>query len=217
MPPSRSRRTISAWNDGNQIKTTGEVLIENSLLVSQCGFFHGMPFWNNDDDCRANGDALVFALNPGDQATVTNTTITGEGNCLVIAQCALDKSCRGTERVVMRNVLFQGQEIFFSPGEETCFAWYDDESTLPLPENPFDIAYSLISGVRFGNVDPCGGGHNLCGLIPGWLDASIDSFDAHLLPGSPAIDAGTNEGAPADDITGQARDVQPDIGAYEFK
>jgi len=135
----------------------------------------------------------------------------------VIAQCALDKSCRGTERVVMRNVLFQGQEIFFSPGEETCFAWYDDESALPLPEDPFDIAYSLISGVRFGNVDPCGGGHNLCGLDPRLVDASIGSFDAHLLPGSPAINAGTDAGAPADDFDRRARDDQPDIGAYESR
>jgi hypothetical protein len=211
------RRTISAGNDGNQIKTTGKVSIENSILVSQCGYFHGMPYWNNDDDCRANGDALVFALNPGDQAILTNTTITGEGNCLMIAECALDKTCTGDERVLIRNVLFQGQKIFFSPGDDTCFAWYDDESALPLPQNPFDIEYSLISGVRFGNVEPCSGGDNLCGMLPGLLDYAIESFDAHLVPGSPAIDAGTSEGTPLDDFSGEPRNDHPDIGAYEFR
>ena len=121
------RRTIAEGNDGNQIKTTGEVTIENSVIVSNCGFFHGMPFWNNDDDCRAGGTALLLALNPGDQAEVINSTITGEGGCLVTTECALDKTCNGSEQILMRNIIFQGQKVFFNPDEDTCFAWYDDE------------------------------------------------------------------------------------------
>jgi len=39
--------------------------------------------------------------------------------------------------------------------------------------------------------------------------------DYHLQEGSPAIDAGTAEGAPADDLEGHPRDAAPDIGAYE--
>ncbi|MFZ5909218.1 MAG: choice-of-anchor Q domain-containing protein, partial [Chloroflexota bacterium] len=202
-------------NDGNQIKTTGTVTIENSIIVSNCGFFHDMPYWNNDDDCRAGGDALVFALNPGGQARVINSTVTGEGGCLAIAECALNQTCNGSEKVLMRNSLFQGQEIFFSPGDDTCFAWYDDESSPPMPANPFVVDYSLISGVRFGNVTPCPGSHNLCDILAGLVDPSIDSFDAHLQAGSPAIDAGTADGAPADDFTARPRDTAPDIGAYE--
>ncbi len=209
------RRTTAAGNDGNQIKVTGAVTIENSIMVSNCGFFHGMPFWNNDDDCRAGGDALVFALNPGGQASVINSTITGEGGCLVIAECALDKTCNGDEKVLMSNIIFQGQKVFWSPGDDACFAWYDDESSPPMPANPFDVAYSIITGVRFGNVTPCPGSHNLCDISPGLLNAAIDDFDAHLQPNSPAVNAGTTEGAPADDFDGQLRDAQPDIGAYE--
>ena len=37
-----------------------------------------------------------------------------------------------------------------------------------------------------------------------------------LLSGSPAIDAGTSSGAPAFDQRGYARDLTPDIGAFEF-
>jgi len=37
-----------------------------------------------------------------------------------------------------------------------------------------------------------------------------------LRAGSPAIDAGTTEGAPAEDIVGSRRDARPDIGAYEY-
>ncbi|UCH58715.1 MAG: hypothetical protein JSV61_10905, partial [Anaerolineales bacterium] len=41
------------------------------------------------------------------------------------------------------------------------------------------------------------------------------SYDYRLMPGSPAIDAGTPAGAPATDIDGTPRDAIPDIGAYE--
>jgi len=54
-------------------------------------------------------------------------------------------------------------------------------------------------------------------LDPRLVDASLESFDAHLLPGSPAINAGTIEGAPPDDFDSVARDDQPDIGAYESR
>jgi hypothetical protein len=209
------RRTIAEGNDGNQIKITGAASIENSLIVSNCGYFHDMPFWNNDDDCRAGGDALVFALQPGGQARVINSTITGEGNCLVIAGCALDQTCNGSERVRVQNTIFQGQEVFWSPGEATCFAWYDDESSPPMPANPFVVSYSLITAVRFGNVIPCPGEGNLCDVFSDLTSIVIDAFDAHLQAGSPAINAGSTDEAPADDFTGRPRDATPDIGAYE--
>jgi hypothetical protein len=189
--------------------------IENSLIISDCGYFHGMPFWNNDDDCRAGGDALAIFLNPGGQASVINTTITGDGNCLMIAGCALDKTCNGSENILVRNVLFQGQKVFWQPDEDTCFAWYDDESSPPMPANPFDVGYSLITGVRFGNVEPCPGNNNLCDVNSGVVNAAIATFDAHLQANSPAVNAGTSSGAPATDIEGNPRDAQPDIGAYE--
>jgi len=209
------RRTIAEGNDGNQIKTSGAGTIENSVLVSNCGFFHDMPYWNNGDDCRAGGDALAFAMNPGGQATVINSTITGEGGCLVIAECALDQTCNGSEKVLIHNTIFQGQKTFFNPQDDTCFAWYDDESSSPMPVNPFVVDYSLINDVRFGNVISCPGSYNLCEILAGLVNPLIDSFDAHLQANSPAIDAGTIEDAPTDDFAGQPRDNVPDIGAYE--
>lgn len=209
------RRTISANNDGNQIKISGEVIIENSIIVSNCGNFHGMPYWNNDDDCRAGGDALAIFLNPSGHAKVVNSTITGSGNCLLIAGCALDQTCNGNEKVFMVNDIFQGQKIFWSPSEDTCFAWYDDESSSPLPANPFNISNSLITGVRFGNVDACQEQSNICDGSTGLLNSDIAAFDAHLIPGSPAIDAGSSPDSPKDDFDGKQRDAQPDIGAYE--
>jgi hypothetical protein len=43
------------------------------------------------------------------------------------------------------------------------------------------------------------------------------SYDYRLLPGSPAIDAGTPIGVPTTDIEGTPRDDIPDMGAYEFE
>jgi hypothetical protein len=209
------RRTIAGGNAGNQIKTTGAVAIENSIIVSNCGFFHDMPFWNNDDDCRAGGDALAFALQPGGQACLINSTVTGQGGCLVIADCALNQTCNGTEGVHLQNTIFQGQKVFWSPQDETCFAWYDDESSPPMPANPFEVSYSLISGVRFGNVNPCPGGHNLCDVPSGLLSIAIDNFDAHLHADSLAINSGLIDGAPMEDFSGHPRDATPDIGAFE--
>jgi hypothetical protein len=210
------RRTVAAGNDGNQIKVSGNsIIIENSLIVSNCGAFHDMPYWNPDDDCRAGGDALALFVNPGGQAIVVNSTISGEGNCLMVAGCALDKTCDGSETIQVRNTILLGQPVFFSPGDDTCFAWYDDESTPPMPRNPFIVEYSLISGVRFGNVEPCPGGNNLCGVGPILASSAIDSFDGHLGSGSPAVNAGNPAWAPPDDLEGRLRDARPDIGVYE--
>jgi hypothetical protein len=48
-------------------------------------------------------------------------------------------------------------------------------------------------------------------FVSGWPGVNLD-----LQAGSPAIDAGTATGAPADDLVGYARDATPDLGAYEW-
>jgi hypothetical protein len=47
-------------------------------------------------------------------------------------------------------------------------------------------------------------------FVSGWPEV-----DLHLQAGSPAVNAGSAEGAPADDVEGHARDTTPDIGAHE--
>jgi hypothetical protein len=42
------------------------------------------------------------------------------------------------------------------------------------------------------------------------------AYDFRLQDDSPAIDAGTPDGAPAEDIEGTLRDASPDMGAYEW-
>ncbi|TAK37318.1 MAG: hypothetical protein EPO30_10860 [Lysobacteraceae bacterium] len=201
------RRTLAQGNAGNQIKNyRGPFLLENSIVVGNCGFFNGQAFTYNVDDCRAMGDALALGLTAGDQVTVTNNTLTSEGDCLVTAEAY--GATNGTERVRLRNNIFVGQTDFLQPFENTCLIYQET-----FPANPFDMDYSIITNVK-DNL--CPGSNDLCGVSPGLVNTGIDTFDAHLQSGSPAINAGTTGGAPADDFDARLRDAQPDIGAYEW-
>ena len=202
------RRTIAEGNGGNQIKTAGPTQMENVIVVGNCGFFDSKPFTYDVDSCRALGNAIEFHLHPSDQTTVVNSTVTGEGDCLAIAECVEGESCTGSESILLRNDIFQGNPQFGAGVQDsTCLAWTDVSAEL------FAVDHGIINGIK-GMPEPCPP-QSLCGAAPGLVDASIDSFDARLLDGSAAIDAGTTEGAPAEDFAGRPRDTQPDIGAYE--
>lgn len=200
------RRTRAEGNAGNQIKTTGQVTVENSIIVGNCGYFDGQPFTYHVDNCRALGTALSLDLGPGDAAAVVNNTLTSEGDCLVTAECT--GGCTGAERVLLRNNIFQGQTDFMQPWEQTCLVY---EETFPA--DPFDVDYSVIADVKH---DACPGSHDICGQPPGLANTAIDAFDAYLVAGSPAINAGQVAGATADDFDAEPRDVWPDIGADEY-
>jgi hypothetical protein len=201
------RRTIARDNAGDQIKTSGPTTIENVLAVSHCGAFEGQPFTHNVDPCRAGGSAIALTLRTADQATVINSTVTGEGDCTLIVECQEGYSCSGDESVVLRNSIFFGNPEFQGGGDTTCLAWTD------IDPNPIAIDHAIIQGVK-NPPDPCPA-DSQCGVSPGVVDAGIDTFDGHLLETSPAIDSGTADGAPTYDLEGRPRDDQPDIGAYE--
>lgn len=202
------RRTLAEGNAGNQIKNfRGPFLLENSIIVGNCGFFDARPFTYDVDNCRALGDALALGLTAGDQITVRNNTFTSEGDCLVTAEF-YGASPTGSESVLMRNNIFQGQTDFLQPFESTCLVYQET-----FPNNPFNVDYSIINNVK---DDLCPGSHDQCGVAPGLTNEGTDTFDAHLLGSSPALDAGLAGAAPPDDFDGNARDSQPDIGAYEY-
>jgi hypothetical protein len=199
------RRTTAVGNAGNQIKTNGPTLLENCVIVGNCGYFQGQPFTYDVDNCRAAGNALSLDLRAGDRVTVTHCTLASEGDCLVVAGCY--GCCLGTEVVTLRNNLFQGHPDFLSD-DLTCLAYQEDFAV-----DPFRFDYSLINGVKH---DACPGAHALCGQPVGVLNEGIDTFDGHLRADSPAIGAADAAWAPAEDHDGRRRDARPDIGAYEY-
>ena len=182
--------------------------LENNIVVGNCGYFDGQPFAHWVDHCRAAGNALSLTVRRGDQARVVNNTIAGEGDCLLLGECA-DGNCDGSETFVLRNNILLGAADFLQPDELTCLMWAE-----ALPGDPFDTDYNLVTGVK---DDACPGAHDRCGVAPGLVNPALDAFDAHLLPASPAIDAGTASGAPASDFDNLSRDATPDRGAYEWR
>ena len=103
------------------------------------------------------------------------------------------------------------------PGDQVdvknCILW---DNTAQLGDQihedvkkPLTVTYSIIQGGRAG-------AGNL-GADPLFVDP--DNHDLHLQTGSPAIDAGTADGAPANDLAKQPRPAGSgiDIGTYEHQ
>jgi hypothetical protein len=71
---------------------------------------------------------------------------------------------------------------------------------------------STIANYSSSLTDPTGNSGNIA-VNPSFVDQAGGNY--HLLPGSPAIGAGTATGAPATDFDGVARGASIDIGAFE--
>ncbi len=86
------------------------------------------------------------------------------------------------------------------------------ETDVPLPQ--FTIDYNLIHGFRSEEGELRG--ENFVEGDPMFKDSSIGDY--HLTEGSPAVDAGFADQAPADDFdgTGRPQGASIDIGAFEF-
>lgn len=208
------RRTWAEGNAGNQLKTAGPARIENCVVVGNCGYFDGQPFTYFVDPCRALGNTLSLALGAGDQAEVVNSTITGEGDCLVLANCL--GSCDGTEGVWLRNNVFIGATDYHQPFENTCLTYGEG-----FPSDPFDLDYSVIETVK-GDACPVGP-HDICGNA-NLTGMTLDAFDARPLSNSLAIDAGVDLAEVGEDFAGVSRPLAGggaasnrwDIGAVEY-
>ena len=209
------RRTQAYSNAGNPIKTSGPVKIENSLMVGDCGFFAGKSFAQEmNDHCRAGGNSLAFSLGQSNAVSVTNSTIVGQGDCLVEAICDRNdpSTCDGTESITFLNDIFRGYSEFGTPSDTTCFL-YEEPAGLAHET----INYNIIYNTKDGNCPR--GANDLC-TNPLFIDDNLGSFNGHLRTGSPAIDSGLGVGGliPSDDLENLLRPwfAGVDRGAYEY-
>jgi len=211
------RRTQAYGNAGNPIKVAGPTKIENCLIVGDCGYFSGKPFAQEmSDHCRSFGNSLALSFGKGDDVTVVNSTIVGQGDCLAEAICDRNAppNCDGTESAIFINTIFRGYTTFLDPSDTTCLIY--DPGGISTGHMNFNVIYN----VKDGNCPR--GSNDLC-ANPLFVGDSLSSFDGHLQPGSPAIDSGLPVGSLGGLIPDHDLEKKPrpggagvDRGAYEF-
>ncbi|MGA3056945.1 MAG: choice-of-anchor Q domain-containing protein [Candidatus Limnocylindrales bacterium] len=216
-------RVRAEGNAGNQVKVAGQTKITNSVLVGDCAFFENQPATYWVDQCRALGNALEIDFTGGEQVSIVNSTIYGQGDGLVGAGPREGFKCSGAERISARNSIFLGGADYFDPSDITFLFYQEGCAGLRL-----DSDYNIVYHAK--NIE-CGaagdyaisGAHDLC--VDPSLTGPLSGKQYGMIPGpgSPAIDAGDNGVCPPVDILGKLRpadgngDGRPvcDIGAYE--
>ena len=211
------RRSQAYGNAGNQFKTNGNVSIENSLTVSECSFHQGKSFTYNVDACRAGGSAVSLTLRKGNKVSVINTTVAGEGDCLLTGECeTTDGACDGSEQVIIQNSIFKGYPEYNATDDQACYAWFGDGADY----FDFQMDYNLVYDAKISQQTLSA--HDLS-ADPLFVNGALASFDGRLTASSPAIDAGLAVGSlnglvPGHDInqTTRPNGNGVDLGCYEY-
>ncbi|MFI4969220.1 MAG: hypothetical protein ACHP7D_03370, partial [Lysobacterales bacterium] len=109
------RRVRAEGNAGNQLKASGQVLIENSTIDGSCASFTGVGNMRPEDQCRATGDSIMIALVDGKPAAVRDSTLRGQGGCLITGS----GGGAGAVLTLTGNTLIGGPR-WDDPGRLTC-------------------------------------------------------------------------------------------------
>jgi hypothetical protein len=163
------RRVYSVANAGNQVKVKGNSVIENSVLVSQCGYFKGRYLHAGRRQLPASGNTLQLVFTKNNTAVVRHNTITGEGGVLIGAT----EGDRPTRCSIQNNVI-------------VGFPTYRDPSILSsvyyANATGATASYSgnLVWKVK-GNTCPSG---SICGKDPKLTNMTLAAFDAEPLAGA---------------------------------
>lgn len=203
------RRVRAEGNAGNQIKTAGPMLIENSILVGNCAFFEAFPTANlsDDDHCRAMGNTLSVSHIGNSMATIRNNTLTGQGDCLLITVGG-----DGAARTLIQNNAFIGDTEWRAGllgNGLTCGHHAEDSAAAVMFERNL---FWRLKG------DPCPPG-SVCGMDPRLNAPVYGHYDATPQAGSPLIDNAATIAELNHDFHRKPRPVnsRTDIGAIEVQ
>jgi hypothetical protein len=216
-------RVHAEGNAGNQVKLTGEADIINGVFVGNCAFFDGKSFTYNVDACRALGNTLSIAYTGGEQVSLYNSSLYGQGDGLVSVGPHDGFSCNGSETLTGGNNIFLGDVDYFQPNDITFLYYQEDCGSLKY-QGDHNIAYS-VKNYHSNYVEPPFPSTNNLIMDPqlsGFLDNSI--YSMMPLIGSPVIDAGDNSICSSLDILKANRPTDGDqdgiaicdLGAYEI-
>ncbi|HEU4773631.1 MAG TPA: NEW3 domain-containing protein [Lysobacter sp.] len=203
------RRVYAVANAGNQVKTRGNMTLDNSVLVGHCSYFAGKDYMQAGDQCRASGNALSVSLGKYNVANIRHNTIISEGDVVIMTEGG-DAS---------NTVNMQHNAII---GMNDYLARVSGNSTeLSAGHFAYNSAARVnYAGNLFWNVknNQCPSG-SICGKNPGLTNMTLAKFDATPLAGSPLVDAVAVISGVNTDFLMQPRPVggKADIGAYEFQ
>jgi hypothetical protein len=202
---------------------TGQTTITNSLLVGNCAFFEDQSFTYWVDHCRAFGSTLQIVYTGGEQSSIVNSTLYGQGDGLVGAGSREGFQCNGAESLRVRNSIFVGDADYFDPSDITFFFYQEGCNGLRL-DSDYNLAFNVKNIECGGSGDyTISGSHDLC--VDPRLSGSLSGaeYQMTLMPDSPAVDTADNTVCPPDDLLGSPRPEDGngdgsaicDRGAYE--
>jgi Synergist-CTERM protein sorting domain-containing protein len=200
-------RGNEAFNYGGAIYNTG-----GSTTVSEC-FFEGNSSYNAPGIYAGYGGGItvinsVFSGNAsgGGSGTIYVQTNVNLANCTFYGNTNTSSSGGAAIHVYGGNLV-----------AKNCIFSENSENGASEDYNQLRYGYGslTLSNCLFDTLSSYAYNNNVAG-DPLFTDAAGSDFS--LQPGSPAIDAGLSEGAPAIDIRGVARPQGAgiDIGAYEY-
>ena len=190
------------WDYGNELPESN-IKITNNIFSNNTG----------------SGELtyVVYTDGPAVYANNLFTVVDGlsEGVPVPAVGMFFDPNNTSSPEVGLHNNIFSGMET----------AIYTEIPDLPITHNLFhNIGLDFVNqdgsgvgdDVEFWELLSDGASNN---IVAGLLLKDPAHGDFHPLAGSPTIDAGTNQYAPADDFDGVARPVggTADIGPYEYK
>ncbi|MBN1772627.1 MAG: hypothetical protein JXB32_15260 [Deltaproteobacteria bacterium] len=113
------------------------------------------------------------------------------------------------DSLIVNNTVVGGTEL---PGLPAGSEDWPDHTWISIEGTGNTVRNNLVT------MNNAGGDHNLevTGDDVYLYFTDWAARDLSLREGAPAIDAGSPDGAPADDVLGTARDATPDVGAYEY-
>lgn len=219
-------RTSAIGNAGNAFKLSGNnLLLENSIGISNCAHFKDQPYDAATDLCRAGAAAVSLSLRTDtSKAALINNYITGNGDGLISFGGSNESGLTSGNSLTIVNNIFEGDLEHHSPGDISFYMYSESNA-----DEQYHIYNNQIGGtIKFsGGFPDCesGGTDNIC------ADPAVSFSDDHLKKDLAVLPSnqGQGKGIAADqeiggwvipkyDFNGQARTgSNTDIGPYQVK
>jgi hypothetical protein len=216
-------RVRAEGNAGNQIKTSTNTTIANSIIIGNCTYFRNNPITFNSatfDHCRAFGNALSVNFRAGVKVSITNSTILSNGDGLILSS---GSGCNGTESLYSRNNIFLGRPDY--NGGDVSGLYYASGATGngdgACAAVKLNDDYSIIYGTKYLSSDCTGKAHSKC-VDPKMTEPLVSYYTGNAYRVAPqSISPARNmatvlTGASSLDYNNFNRGSTWDIGAWEY-